>query len=288
MSNASSLLSGGSTDSSQDASANVIDPSASDDLHHALTVLIDVAGKCQQQMEQSDDYSSTDAERQQQYVSFLSDVLTGPRDFNDPEGTGHVAEHNTRKYRNEYGNSAPELRTEPSEQAVKAFDGNTLTEISGDSVPEQDHIEIPYSETHDRAAYYAVPEGQLQQAQEIVRDITTRVIPEAESWFDYMDGNVAALEGEGEDIDITSDDSGTTSESDNDLEEPFQRLVSDVDGMGRKTVENFRHYVAANDWQAPDEIEVEVTPVDQYDSLDQVPAETLTELSTEQIQAIKA
>jgi len=95
-------------------------------------------------------------------------------------------------------------------------------------------------------------------------------------------------EPEGDDDESTDESTNEPTTSDSDLEGPFQQLA-DCKGLGEKTVSKVRKAVAVNgiDLPSPDEIDMEVSVTERYDSLDDVPAETVAELSPEQISELQ-
>jgi len=94
---------------------------------------------------------------------------------------------------------------------------------------------------------------------------------------------VPATGNEGPADTTENDENDSNDAPETDMEASFEELEQNVSGMGEETVENFRRYVAVNNWTVPDEIDVEVSVTDRYDDLSDVPPETVAELTAEQI-----
>ena len=284
----SNAIPGGSSTASEQADSG-LEPTVEDDLHHAMCAVSTAADNALELLKESDNYDESDVDRQKEYLSFLHKVISGPRGFTDPEGTGHVAPSNTKQYRKQFGNQAPALTTEPlsDKQMNVLFEDGTLSEISGNSIPEQDTLNLPYSQTYDKLVYVAPPEGHLDDAKEIVRDVVERHIPESVSWFKYMNGDESALQDVSD-----SSDSGTTttndSGNDSGMEPELDELVSHVEGIGTETAKNLRRYIAKTGWQAPESVEMELGPAEKYDSIAEVPTEELHQMDPDTIDAIRS
>lgn len=99
---------------------------------------------------------------------------------------------------------------------------------------------------------------------------------------------VAGTEG-GNEPEVEKTDSD---DSESDMEPVFDRIADDdsgVSGIGRKTAEKLRRWMAVNEESVShEEIDMEVTAADKYDSMDDVPAEEVTQLSTEEIKQIQS
>jgi len=100
------------------------------------------------------------------------------------------------------------------------------------------------------------------------------------------------MAGSGEPSEPEPDESDSDDNNQPEMEAVFDRIADDdsgVSGIGAKTAEKLRRWIAVNEVEiSHEEIDVEVTISDKYDSLDEVPAEKVTQLSTEQIEELQS
>lgn len=287
-------LSGSGNDetTNDDAEIDEARESQIQDLYNTFQVFTDVSYK----LAQHDSTSDENAEALRDYAEYLQDVTQGPGDsFN---GLGSMPTGNNKQYRRDHGQSVPsDIETvEEGHKVVNTFYDGDIDDQFSESVPSQDHIKCPVQDG-EKVPYGASAET-LEDSKQLVYDLVADTIPSV-SWLPEPGEDTESVDTTTETETPTETEASTaepqptetTNDSETDIEPEIQRLVENVKGFGEATAEHLQRYIVETDEGIhidPSDIDLELTPVDMYDSLDEVPPETVKELSTEQITAIQS
>ena len=236
-----------------------VEATAEDSVHTAVGGLLHAAQAASDQY--TEEFTGDEQSRQDQWVNFLNNVVMGPRDFTDPEGTIQYTESNNTDYQEAFGQTSPGANTERNtEVVVKLFDG-AMTKIGPNEIEPQDALYQPQLQGGE--VIPVVPEeGELEVAKKMVEQYVCRVVPEAEYMFEYIDGDYSALPA--------PRDAGNSTTQSTDMSqfcETFQEL-GETDGIGPSVLESLQETVLKNGEMVldPDDVNRELTASDLFET----------------------